>query len=104
VVWRQRVWDVAEWVSTVVPGKEDAGAKFSDYFKASEPVKNVPSHRALALFRGRKAEVLRLSVVLPEPEGATGPGEPERRIAAKFGIEQRGRAADGWLLETVRWT
>jgi len=101
---RQLLWDRAEWVSTVVPGKEDAGAKFSDYFKASEPVKNIPSHRALALFRGRKEEVLRLSVVLPEPEGATGPTEPERRIAAKVGIEQRGRAADAWLLETVRWT
>jgi len=51
-----------------------------------------------------KEEVLRLSVVLPEPEGSTGPGEPERRIAAKVGIEPRGRAADPWLLETVRWT
>jgi len=101
---RQLLWDRAEWVSTVVPSKEEAGAKFADYFKASEPVRNVPSHRALALFRGRKEEVLRLSVVLPEPEGSTGPTEPERRIAAKVGIEQRSRAADPWLLETVRWT
>ncbi|MFN7913907.1 MAG: Tex family protein [Vicinamibacterales bacterium] len=101
---RQMLWDRGEWVSTVIPGKEDAGIKFADYFKASEAVRAVPSHRALALFRGRKEEILRLSVVLPEPDGATGPTEPERRIAAKFGIEDRGRAADAWLRETVRWT
>ena len=101
---RQTLWDRGEWVSTVIPGKEEAGIKFADYFKASEAIRNVPSHRALALFRGRKEEFLRLSVVLPEPEGATGPTEPERRIAAKFGVEDRGRAADAWLRETIRWT
>ena len=101
---RQLLWDRGEWVSTVVPGKEEAGNKFSDYFSASELVKNVPSHRALALLRGRKEEFLRLAVVLPEVDGHTGPTEPERRIAGKQGIEQKGRAADTWLLETVRWT
>ncbi len=101
---RQLLWDRGEWVSTVVAGKEDSGNKFSDYFNASELVRQVPSHRALALFRGRKEEVLRLSVVLPEPEGHVGPTEPERRIAARVGIEQKNRAADAWLLETVRWT
>ena len=101
---RQLMWERGEWVSAVVPGKEDAGAKFSDYFSASELVKNVPSHRALALLRGRKEEFLRLSVVHPEPEGHVGPGEAERRIAGKMGIEAKGRAGDAWLLETVRWT
>ena len=101
---RQLLWERGEWKSTVVPGKEDAGNKFSDYFSASEAVKNVPSHRALALFRGRKEEVLRLSVVLPETDGHTGPTEPERRIAGKNGISDQGRAADAWLRETVRWT
>ncbi len=101
---RELLWSRGEWVSTVIPGKEEAGAKFADYFNASEPVRQIPSHRALALFRGRKEEILRLAVVLPEPEGQAGPGEPERRIAATFGIESRGRAADAWLAETVRWT
>ena len=101
---RQLLWERCEWRSMVVPGKEDVGNKFADYFSASEAVRNVPSHRALALFRGRKEEVLRLAVVLPEPEGHVGPTEPERRIAAKVGIEQKGRVADTWLLETVRWT
>ncbi len=102
---RQLLWDRGEWTSTVVPGKEDEGAKFSDYFNATEQVHKVPSHRTLALLRGRKEGFLRLTVVLPEQDGdAAGPSVPERRIAARAGIEQRGRAADAWLAETVRWT
>jgi uncharacterized protein len=102
---RQWLWDRAEWKSTVVPGKEDEGAKFADYFNAAEPVKNIPSHRILAQLRGRKEGFLRLAVVLPEADGvAAAPSEPERRIAARVGIENRHRPADAWLLETVRWT
>ena len=101
---RQLVWERGEWRSTVVPGKEAEGVKFSDYFGASERVKSVPSHRVLALLRGRKEGILRLTVVLPDEEGAAGPTEPERRIAAKAGITQKGRPADAWLAETVRWT
>ena len=67
-------------------------------------MKSVPSHRVLALLRGRKEAVLRLAVVLPDEEGAGGQTEPERRIAGKAGIEQKGRPADAWLAETVRWT
>ena len=101
---RQLVWERGEWRSTVVPGKETEGVKFSDYFSATERLKNVPSHRVLALMRGRKEGILRLAVVLPDEEGAAGPTEPERRIAGKAGIEQKGRPADAWLAETVRWT
>ena len=101
---RQLVWERGEWRSTVVPGKENAGIKFSDYFNASERLKSIPSHRVLALLRGRKEGFLRLAVVLPDEEGAPGPTEPERRIAGRAGIEQKGRPADGWLAETVRWT
>jgi protein Tex len=101
---RQLVWERGEWRSTVMPGKESEGVKFSDYFSASERVKSVPSHRVLALLRGRKEGVLRLTVVLPDEEGAAGPSEPERRIAGKAGIAQKGRPADAWLAETVRWT
>ena len=101
---RQLVWERGEWRSTVVPGKEAEGVKFSDYFSATERLKNVPSHRVLALMRGRKEGILRLAVVLPDEEGAAGPTEPERRIAGKAGIEQKGRPADAWLAETVRWT
>ena len=101
---RQLVWERGEWRSTVMPGKEAEGVKFSDYFAARERVKSVPSHRVLALLRGRKEGILRLTVVLPDEEGAAGPTEPERRIAAKAGIAQKGRPADAWLAETVRWT
>lgn len=100
---RELLWTQGEIVSTVVKGKEEEGIKFSDYFSASEALKAVPSHRALALFRGRSEGFLRLAVTLPVPEGATGPTDPERRIAARMGIENRGRAADAWLAETVRW-
>jgi uncharacterized protein len=101
---RQLMWERAEWASTVVSGKEVEGARFSDYFNASEPVKKIPSHRALALFRGRKEGFLKVSVNLPEAEGDTGPSEPERRIAGRAGIAARGRAADPWLVDTARWT
>ncbi|MDQ3488800.1 MAG: RNA-binding transcriptional accessory protein [Acidobacteriota bacterium] len=101
---RQLLWERGEWKSTVVAGKEEEGAKFSDYFSASELVRNVPSHRTLALLRGRNEGFLRLAVVLPDELGAGGPTLPERRIAARAGIENRGRAADAWLAETVRWT
>ena len=100
---RELLWQRGEWRSTVVPGKEDEGIKFSDYFSASEPVRHIPSHRVLALLRGRREGFLRLAMVLPE-EAADGPTEPERRIAGRAGIESRGRAADAWLTETVRWT
>jgi uncharacterized protein len=99
---REMIWQRGEWRSTVVAGKEEEGAKFSDYFNAAEPLKQVPSHRALALLRGRREGILRLSMALPD-EGAEGPGEPERRVAARAGIAARGRAADAWLTETVRW-
>ena len=89
---RQLVWERGEWRSTVVPGKEAEGVKFSDYFSATERVKSVPSHRVLALLRGRKEGILRLAVVLPDEEGAAGPTEPERRIAGRAGIEQQGPA------------
>jgi uncharacterized protein len=94
--------------STVAEGKEQEGAKFRDYFAYSEPIKDIPSHRALALFRGRNENVLRLALKLPEEldetKQAPGPNACERMIAATSGIADRGRAADAWLAETVRWT
>ena len=87
---RTLVWERGEWNSVVVPGKEAEGVKYSDYFNSTEQVKTVPSHRVLALLRGRNEGVLRLSVNLPD-EGGEGPTEPERRIAARAGIENRGR-------------
>jgi uncharacterized protein len=99
---RERMWRLGRLVSTVREGKEQAGAKFADYFAFSQPFGALPSHRILALFRGEKEEILDLTL---EPEEAD-PAEPpsfERAIAARFGVTDRGRPADRWLVETVRW-
>ncbi|WP_313286869.1 Tex family protein, partial [Stutzerimonas kunmingensis] len=87
----------------VVPGKENEGAKFSDYFEHDEVLKNTPSHRALAIFRGRNEGILSVSLkVGDETPGGMHPGEG--MIGERFGIANRGRAADKWLGEVVRWT
>ncbi len=87
----------------VVPGKETEGAKFSDYFEHDEVLKNTPSHRALAIFRGRNEGILSVSLkVGDETPGSMHPGEG--MIGERFGIANRGRAADKWLGEVVRWT
>jgi uncharacterized protein len=102
---REYVWDKGLLQSRVVEGKEEAGAKFADYFKVDQPIKAIPSHRALALFRGRREGFLKLSLVVPELDPAQNDGfanECERRIAQKFQIADQGRAADSWLKETAR--
>jgi uncharacterized protein len=102
-------------VATVAEGKEAEGAKFRDYFDYRERLRDLPSHRALALFRGRREEVLRLALKQPEELEAPAPaprkpGEPpaptrcERMIAARFGVADRGRSADAWLAQAVRHT
>ncbi len=107
---REHMQSHAVLVSTVVENKEEAAAKFRDYFKYDEKLATVPSHRALALFRGRKEELLRVSLKLPEQLQAEsvisdGPFNTcEQKIAARFEIVDRKRPADAWLLQTVRWT
>ncbi|WP_425436975.1 Tex family protein [Nocardia amikacinitolerans] len=101
---RELMWNRGQITSTVRPGKEEAGAKFADYFEFSEPFHKLPSHRVLALLRGEKEDVLTLHLEpdTEEPE----PGERsiyEGRIAVRFGIADKGRPADSWLLDTVRW-
>jgi protein Tex len=95
----------AQIVSTVVEGKEEQGAKFRDWFDFREPLKTVPSHRALAMFRGRNEDVLRLS--LKTEQELRDPPESSpciAMIAGHVGIRDQGRAADKWLAETARWT
>jgi uncharacterized protein len=93
--------------STLIAGKADSGAKFSDYFDYHEPLARIPSHRALALFRGRREEVLSVVMRLdsePERPDWSAPHNPcEMRIAARAGIRDQGRAADKWLQDTARW-
>ena len=94
--------------SVVAEGKETEGAKFRDYFDYSEPLGDIPSHRALALFRGRNESMLQVSLVLDSELNTetkpVGHNPCEARIAARFGIKEQGRPADKWLSDTVRWT
>ncbi len=96
---RAYVWEHGALRSHVVEGQEEKGAKFRDYFDAREPVGKLPSHRVLALLRGRNEGVLKLSIVLPDD--GTAIGEPERRIAAFAGVSHEGRPADDLLRSAV---
>jgi protein Tex len=100
---RERMWSRGRLVSRVREGREEAGAKFADYFEFAEPFTRLPSHRILALLRGEKEEVLDLELDPGEAqEGELGDYEAE--IARHFGVADRGRPADRWLADTVRWS
>ena len=99
---RSYLWDNAVIESRVIEGKEREGEKFSDYFEFDEPLHRIPSHRALALFRGRNEGILSMAMKIK--------GEEDMdihpcvaRIAKYFGLENRGRAGDQWLADTARW-
>ncbi|MET9162174.1 Tex family protein [Streptomyces parvulus] len=98
---RERMWGRGRLAAKVKDGKEEAGAKFADYFDFAEPFTALPSHRVLAMLRGEKEDVLDLVL---EPEEATeGPSSYEGIVASRFGIADRGRPGDKWLTDTVRW-
>ncbi len=87
--------------SKVVAGKEKEGAKYSDYFDMVEPIKAIPSHRTLALFRARSEGILDLDLepgADPESQHVIAAG----KVALALGVSAKGRAADAWLLETCR--
>ena len=104
---REDLWQDAEVTAQVVAGKETDGAKFADWFDHREPLCKMPSHRALALLRGRAEGVLQVGLDLEpgadeaKPDAAAF-GPCEGRVARHFGVEQRGRPADRWLCDTVR--
>lgn len=100
---REQLWKRGRLSSAVREGRDQDGAKFSDYFAFSEPLTRLPSHRILALFRGENEEVLALSVEPEEPTEPGGRSDYERQIARRFGIADQGRVADRWLLDSVRW-
>ena len=100
---RERLWQEGELSARVLDGKQQEGAKFSDYFEHDEKLAKVPSHRALAMFRGRNEGILSLAIRLPGEEDA--PVHPAQvAIAKQVGISDEGRPADKWLGEVVRWT
>lgn len=100
---RQYLSQHAQLQSTVAAGKEAEGAKFSDYFAHSELLKNVPSHRALAMFRGRNEGILQLQLV-PDASAEQPHAICEQMVAEHFVIRQLDRPADAFLRTVVQWT
>ncbi len=97
--------------TAVIAGKEAEGAKFADYFDYHEKISAMPSHRILAILRGRNEGILNLSILLPEELAASlanektrnsPPNVCEMRIAERFGVKNQDRPADKWLSDTVR--
>ena len=102
---RAKLWNEGIVTSTVMPGKETAEEeKFRDYYAYSETIRTIPSHRALALFRGRALGVLKIDLGLGETLEALVPHPCAAMIAAHFRIENRGRPADKWLTDLCYWT
>ncbi|MFJ4713398.1 Tex family protein [Streptomyces sp. NPDC088785] len=105
---RERMWVRGRLAAKVKSGKEEAGAKFADYFDFAEPFTELPSHRVLAMLRGEKEDVLELVLEPEEPSGDdSGTAAPassyEPLVADRFGIRNQGRPGDKWLQDTVRW-
>lgn len=100
---RERMWVRGRLLAKVRDGKEEAGAKFADYFDFAEPFTALPSHRVLAMLRGEKEDVLDLVLEPEEPSEQPGPSSYEGIVAGRFAIADRGRPGDKWLTDTVRW-
>ena len=102
---RDYLWRNAHLVSVVISGKEAEGAKFSDYFDHHEPIANVPSHRALAMFRGRNEGILQLSLNA-DPQCEEPPKESycEELIRDYLGVRFNNAPADSWRKAVVSWT
>lgn len=98
---RDYLWHNATLRARVVAGKEQEGAKFKDYFEHDEPLHKAPSHRVLAMLRGRNEGVLNLALVTGEDESAS---PCEGIIAHHLKLALQSRPADKWLQGVVSWT
>ncbi|MGB7800418.1 Tex family protein [Buttiauxella sp.] len=102
---RNYLWKNAHLVASVVSGKEEEGAKFRDYFDHHEPIATVPSHRALAMFRGRNEGILQLALNA-DPQHDEPPRESycEQLIIDHLGLRLNNAPADAWRRAVVSWT
>ncbi|WP_447877849.1 Tex family protein [Serratia fonticola] len=102
---RDYLWKNAHLVSKVVEGKEEEGAKFRDYFDHHEPIAQVPSHRALAMFRGRNEGVLQLALNAdPQFEETPRESQGELIITNHLNLRLNNAPADAWRKSVVNWT
>lgn len=100
---REKLWKEAELIVKVIPGQENNGQKFADYFDYRERIQCIPSHRALAVLRGRNVGVLSLSLAYQSDDVPVSERSVyEIMIAEQFVICDQGRVADRWLLDAVR--
>ncbi|WP_310608322.1 Tex family protein [Buttiauxella brennerae] len=102
---RNYLWKNAHLVANVVAGKEEEGAKFRDYFDHHEPIATAPSHRALAMFRGRNEGILQLALNA-DPQHDEPPRESycEQLIIDHLGLRLNNAPADAWRRAVVSWT
>ena len=98
---RHYLWQYGLLQARLLDGKADEGAKFKDYFEHQEPIAKTPSHRTLAMLRGRNEGILALSLII-ESESQASPCESI--IANHLGLRNEGRPADAWLASVVSWT
>ncbi|HIF9157761.1 Tex family protein [Photobacterium damselae] len=101
---RRHLTEQAELTSRVVDGKEHEGAKFKDYFEYSEKVKQIPSHRALALFRGRNEGFLQLSLNAdPNQDESVRGSYCEVIIADHYKVQLGTKPSDAWRKQVISW-
>ncbi len=104
---REQMWSRGRLVSRVREGREEAGAKFADYFEFAEPFTALPSHRILAMMRGEKEEILDLTMDPGEPPAdgpaPSVPSDYATKIARRYDVRDQGRPGDRWLGDTVAW-
>jgi uncharacterized protein len=103
---RSFLWEDGTLSVRVNKGKEAEGEKFQDYFEHDEPLKKVPSHRTLAILRGRNEGILSTNLVVSTVKDldASAPDPCELMVASFYKIKNQSRPADAWLAEVVRWT
>jgi uncharacterized protein len=104
---REQMWTWGRLVSRVREGREEAGAKFADYFEFAEPFTVLPSHRILAMMRGEKEEFLDLTMDPGEPPAdglaPSAPSDYATKIARRYDVRDQGRPGDRWLGDTAAW-
>lgn len=96
---RDYLWEHGILKCNVAKGKEVEGNKFSDYFDYQEPIKKIPSHRALALLRGQREEILQVNLTVTEDQEQTC----VQKICGSLAIQDKNRPGDAWLIETASW-
>jgi len=101
---RDFLWTEGNLSSRINADKAQQGEKFGDYFEHDEPINEAPSHRALAMFRGRNEGILSVSIVIGDPEEKSLTHPCEIMVADHWKIRDEGRPADRWLKEVIRWT